>query len=432
MTKRKIFQKTILENKYIPHKPTVPQAQFLLLDELEALYGGAAGGGKSDALLMGALQYVMIPNYSAIIFRRTLRDLQLPDALIPRSHEWLEGFTDVRWRGDTNTWYFASGATLSFGYLQHETDKYRYQGAQFQYIGWDELTQFEESQYRYLISRVRRLLDSNVPLKVRAASNPGGVGHDWVKDRFVTDITRPFIPARLHDNPYLDRENYMLGLMQLDPVTRKQLLEGDWSARESGGLFKREWFREYKEEDLPEYYPRICRFWDMASTAEREGGNPDYTCGVLMGRSRKEYYVLDVIRGRYNPAQAEEIIYNTAKKDEKKYGIKLKILMEEEPGSSGKYTIFHFTKDVLAGFPFHGVRTTGSKENRAAPCSSAVEQGLVYLPSYAPWKNDYIDELEAFPAGKYKDQVDATSGAFRYLSRGGMGPIQVATGRVDK
>ena len=427
-TRKKIFQKTILENKYITHTPTVPQARFLLLDELEALYGGSAGGGKSDAILMGALQFVMVPNYSSIIFRRTLRDLQLPDALIPRSHEWLEQFKELKWRGDTNTWYFPSGATLTFGYLQHETDKYRYQGAQFQYIGWDELTQFEESQYRYLISRVRRLKDSNVPLRIRAASNPGGVGHDWVKQRFVMG-DKTFIPARLYDNPYLDRESYEMGLMQLDPVTRKQLLEGDWSARQAGGLFKREWFQEYT--DLP-IFPKVCRFWDMASTEKRTDNNPDYTCGVLMGRAKSEYYVLDVVRGRWNPAQAEAIIRRVAERDEKDYGDKVKILMEEEPGSSGKYTIYHFAKDVLAGFPFYGIRTTGSKENRAAPYSSACEQKLIYLPESAQWRLDYVDELEAFPESRYKDQVDASSGAFRYLSRGGLGPIQASTGVVVK
>ncbi len=130
---------TILENPWIPHEPTPKQAEFLLLPDREAFYGGAAGGGKSDALLMAALQYVEVPNYAAILFRRTFADLALPGALMDRSQEWLSG-TEARWNERDKTWTFPSGATISFGYLEHENHKYRYQSAEFQFIGFDELT----------------------------------------------------------------------------------------------------------------------------------------------------------------------------------------------------------------------------------------------------------------------------------------------------
>jgi hypothetical protein len=123
--------------RYIAHRPAVPQATFLLLNCYEAMYGGAAAGGKSDALLMAALQYVDVPGYSAILFRRSYPDLALPEAIMSRSKEWLKQ-TDAHWNEQSKRWTFPSGATLSFGYLDIEDDKYRYASAEFQFIGFDE------------------------------------------------------------------------------------------------------------------------------------------------------------------------------------------------------------------------------------------------------------------------------------------------------
>jgi len=222
--------------RFIPHKPHAKQKEFLKLDCLEALYGGAAGGGKSDALLMAALQYVDIPSYSALLLRRSYTDLSLPGAIMDRSHDWLEG-SGALWNDRDKRWTFPSGATLTFGYLDNERDKYRYQSAEFQFIGFDELTQFPEGWYAYLLSRLRRLQDSRIPLRARSASNPGGVGHDWVLRRFISQENEGhrFVPATLADNPFIDQVSYAQTLQNLDPTTRKQLLEGLW-IRDSGGL----------------------------------------------------------------------------------------------------------------------------------------------------------------------------------------------------
>lgn len=231
---------------YIPYYPEPPQEAFLALDRLEALYGGAAGGGKSDALLMGALQYVDLPGYAAILFRRTYADLSLPGALMDRSKTWLAG-TDARWVDVDKTWRFPSGASLSFGYLQSTNDKYRYQSAEFQYVAFDELTQFPKDDYLYLFSRLRKPEGSVIPLRMRAATNPGGAGHRWVRQRFLTKEPDPdvveteaerrariFIPAKLADNPHVDQAAYREALGQLDPQTREQLLNGDWNTRPPG------------------------------------------------------------------------------------------------------------------------------------------------------------------------------------------------------
>ena len=229
---------------FMPQEPTPKQREFLELDCLEALYGGAAGGGKSSALLMAALQYVHVPGYAALILRRTYADLALPGAIMDRSHDWLAN-TGATWLGTEKKWTFPSGATLSFGYLETERDKYRYQGAELQFIGIDELTQWPEAPYRYLLSRLRRLAGSNVPLRARAASNPGGVGHDWVRKTFVesVDPQRRFVPANLRDNPHLDAAEYRKSLARLDENTRRQLEDGDW-VRDVGGLV----YSGYREE----------------------------------------------------------------------------------------------------------------------------------------------------------------------------------------
>lgn len=221
---------------YCPHTPHPKQALFLSLDCLEAGYGGAAGGGKSDALLMGALQYVNVPSYAALVLRRTYADLALPGAIMDRSHEWLAG-TDASWNGTDKRWTFPSGASLSFGYLDTDRDRFRYASAEFQFVGFDELTQFPERWYLFLFSRLRKARGVDIPLRVRSATNPGGIGHEWVRRRFLSGAADapPFIPASLDDNPSIDADGYRASLAQLDPGTRAQLLNGVW-IRDSGGL----------------------------------------------------------------------------------------------------------------------------------------------------------------------------------------------------
>ena len=390
------------------------QYAFLMAPQREVLYGGAAGGGKSAALLIGALQYVDIPGYSAILFRRSYTDLALPGALMDRTQEWLRR-TDAHWNDLTKTWTFPKGGTLTFGYLSHTNDRYRYQSAEFQYIGFDELTQFPENDYRYLFSRLRQVKVgqvSSVPLRMRAASNPGGIGHDWVKQRFVTEGStheRAFIPAKLADNPSLDAEGYIRSLSELDPITRQQLLNGDWTARHGGTKFKREWF------DIVDVAPpesRFVRYWDLAATFPEAGEDPDWTTGLKLGlHTNGSFYVADVVRFRETPQVVEAKIARTAEID----GVGCAIRMEQEPGASGVMTIDHFARKVLLGYDFRGVRTSGAKEERANPVSAAAERRQIKLVK-ANWTTAFLDEIEAFPLGSHDDQVDALSGAYQELA----------------
>lgn len=365
---------------------------------------------------MGALQYVTVPHYSAIIFRRSYRDLALPGALMDRSKEWLMP-TDAQFKGQDNTWVFPSGAKLAFGYLDTDADKYRYQSAEFQYIGFDELTQFEEDKYRYLFSRLRRLTNSHIPLRMRSASNPGGIGHEWVKQRFMIegyDYNRIFVPAKLQDNKHIDQQSYIKSLNNLDPITRRQYLEGDWSARHGGSVFKRESFKIIQEP--PAYLERLIRYWDMAATKPKPDrkSDPDYTVGALLGTQGGRIYVLDIQRRREAPQDIEALIRNTAAIDHSLYGHKVTVCMEQEPGSSGVAQTNYYQREVLAGYTFKAVKSTGSKAERAGPYSSAVDVGNVSVLQ-AVWNSAYFDELEAFPMGSHDDQVDASSGAYSQL-----------------
>jgi predicted phage terminase large subunit-like protein len=413
-----LFAKTVLLNRWIKQKPTAKQRAFLELDGLEALYGGAAGGGKSSCLLMAALQYVDEAGYNAIILRRTYRDLALPGALMDRSKEWLLG-SAARWNEIEHCWTFPSGARLQFGYLESEADKYRYQGAEFQGIFPDELTQFTESQYTYLFSRLRRLKESNVPLRLWGASNPGGLGHNWVKQRFIVEgekYGRAFVPARLKDNPFLDQASYELSLQKLDPVTRKQLLEGCWEAQ-VGTMFHRDWFRVVEPQDVPSDLRKI-RFWDLASTEADRGKDPDWTAGVLAALDKGQLYVFDVVHFRGSPKQTEDKIRKTAEDD----GKDVQVWMEEEGGSSGKIASDHYARHVLLGFNFHAIRSTGDKVTRAGPLSSCTERRNVLLVR-GNWINAFLDEAEVFPEGEHDDQIDASSNALNTLANVSPKPI---------
>lgn len=425
--------------KYIPHVPTPKQAAFLLLTCKEAFYGGAAGGGKSEALLMGGLQYVDVKGYAGIIFRKTYADLVKPGALIERAKEWLFRFDDVRWDEKNKRFEFIRRygphkevwSILQFGYLETPNDKYNYQGGEYQYIAFDELTHIDESSYLYMFSRLRKLKGVNIPLRVRSASNPPDDDRGlWVKKRFIDEgpkYGRVFIPAGLDDNPYLDREAYEASLAELDPVTRARLRDGNWEIVRKGNMFKREWFGFV---DAPPRYRRRVRFWDMAASDPEEAkrkkrsSEPDYTVGLLLSEANGIYYIEDIVRVRKRPHETELIQLNCAKAD----GFSTMIREEQEPGSSGIATIDQKARRLFVGYNYAGVRSTGSKVTRAMAVSAAAERGQIKIVRGCPHLEEFFQELEQFPGGIHDDMVDALSGAFLVL---GQTPRDVAPIGID-
>jgi predicted phage terminase large subunit-like protein len=373
---------------------------------------------NSSALLMSAMQYVDIPGYSAIIFRRTYADLALPGAIMDRFQSWMAKYDDVRWNGNNYTAVFPSGARISFGYLNNQQDYLRYKGAEFQFIGMDEVTEIRESDYRYMFSRLRRPATgplAQVPLRMRSACNPAP---NWVRQRFIVEGTekgRVFVPSKLTDNPGIDADSYRQALQALDPVERKRLEEGDWWATTLGTMFDRASIVLLDQNDMPAITStaRAVRFWDLAATEPSYSNpNPDWTVGTLMLFDQGVAYVLDVKKARVRGEKVEQLIAQTAYED----GPLVAIRMEQEPGSSGKALVDQYARYVLSGYDFGGIRATGDKVTRARPFAAAVANGNIRCLR-APWLTDWMDELSSFPeACDHDDQVDSVVGAFTHLT----------------
>jgi hypothetical protein len=243
-----------------------PQTEFLAASEREVLYGGAAGGGKSYALLADPMRYFGNPNFMGLILRRTNDELR---ELIWKSQElYPRAYPGAKWQEKKSQWIFPSGSRLWFTYLERDEDVLRYQGQAFSYIGFDEITQHATPfAWDYMRSRLRTT-DPSLPVFMRATTNPGGPGHGWVKAMFIDPspantafpardldtgevlrypeshalagkalFFRRFIPATLKDNPYLyEGGQYEANLLSLPEMQRRQLLEGDWNVAQGAAF----------------------------------------------------------------------------------------------------------------------------------------------------------------------------------------------------
>lgn len=274
--------------------PQPRQVEFLSRWEDEALYGGAAGGGKSEALVMEAIRQVHIPHYKGLILRKTYP--QLTELIEKSLKYYTKAFPNARYNASEHTWHFPSGAKIVFGSMQHTKDKLNYQGKAYDFIAFDELTHFTYEEYIYLSSR-NRPNGPGTRCYIRATANPGGIGHGWVKDRFITaapsmttiweDVeielpngtkekrrrSRIFVPSSVFDNrALLDNDpGYITRLASLPEAERKALLYGDWNSY-SGQFFMewrdnpehyrdRKWTHVIEPFDIPDYWP-IYRSYD--------------------------------------------------------------------------------------------------------------------------------------------------------------------------
>ncbi len=430
-----------LASRLSPHKPSAKQQLFLDLNSLEAFYGGAAGGGKSEALLMAALQFVDVPGYAALILRKDTQRLQLAGGLIPRSHEWLHD--KAVWNGGRKQWRFPSGATLSFGYLAHPLDKYRYGSSEFQFIAFDELTEFAEEDYLFLFSRLRRVNDLDVPLRMRSASNPGGIGHVWVKERFVGQETREeskvrnqesasdrvFIPALIADNPGLNQQEYCRSLAHLPAVLRERLMNGDWSVQEEG-LFQQQWLRYYMlvGEGAQEQYEirtpdgrviaaipvsacrRFCTI-DPAGTSadkarESRGRPASHTVVQVWDQPRGEAAKYLFLRHSWRGRVGFDGLVKVIREMHRAWRPEQLWIENEKLGQAAV--------DILyPELPLETVATSGrDKITRAAPLILKFEQGEILLPQLnTTWRLDFESELLSWTGrdDQPSDQIDAAA-----------------------
>ncbi|SLN31927.1 phage terminase large subunit [Oceanibacterium hippocampi] len=436
-----------------------PQEAFLSSPADIAIYGGAAGGGKSFALLLEPLRHIARKGFGAVIFRRNAKQVRNEGGL------WDEAATlyaalGGRPRESQLEWIFPAGTRIGFAHLEHERSKYDWQGAQVPLIGFDELTHFSESQFFYMLSRNRSTC--GVRPYVRATCNPDADSWvarliDWWIDQrsgrpiaeragrlrwlirsgrdliFDDDRERlkaahadsqpkslTFIPASVHDNPVLLAADpgYLANLNALDLVERERLLGGNWKVRPAGGhYFRRGYFPIV---DAAPAEARRCRHWDLAATLASEGRDPDWTVGCRMARSADgRFFVEHIERFRGTPGQVEQAIRNTAQAD----GPAVTVSLPQDPGQAGKAQARAFAR-LLAGHVLRIAPEQGTKLARAAPFSAQCEAGNVALVR-GTWNEALLTELESFPLG-HDDQVDAAAGAFATLvdaTQAAQGPI---------
>lgn len=422
-----------------------PQTRFLSTRADEALYGGAAGGGKSSALVAMPLRWVDHPRFRGLLLRRDTT--QLADLWDKAVEVYPRAFPGAKSDSSKLMWKFPSGARIWFTHCQYDDDVSRFDGQEFQFIGFDELTHFTRSQYVKINARLRG--PAELPKITRSTTNPGGDGHEWVFGRygpwlnpehptrvepgqalhylknddgsetFVEKGTpksrsRVFIPARLSDNPHVGEE-YAGQLNELDAVRREQLKNGNWLIKPGAGkYFNRAW---WKFATMVPAAARGIRYWDRAATEQKtKGDDPDWTVGLRIWEYEWLYFIDDVVRFRGTPQTVEATIKATAMAD----GKRVTVGIEQDPGQAGKFEAEYYVRE-LAGWTVKTFPVMKDKITRAGPASSQVEHGNVFLvvqPGAPPrWLETFIQELEGFPDAGHDDQVDTLSGGFAALRR---------------
>lgn len=344
-------------------------------------------------------------------------------------------------------WRFPSGAKVQFAHMEHDNDRFNWQGSQIPLIGFDELTHFSWQQFMYMFSRNRSV--SGVPSYIRATTNPdpdSWVRHmiSWwideqtgfaIPDRsgivrwFVVesdkviwaetkkeltdkDPTRlpksfSFVASTIFDNKILlERDpTYLASLKALSRYEREQLLMGNWNVRPSAGIFFQRTFF-YVIDVLPKNLTFV-RYWDRAATKKTENNNPDFTVGLKLAKdSQGVFYICDVVRLQESPLQVQNAIKNTASQD----GTLCKIGIEQDPGQAGVSEVDLLIR-MLSGFSVKPYKVQKDKVTRASPVSAQAEAGNIRVLR-APWNEDFFRELENFPEAAHDDIVDALSGAF--------------------
>lgn len=437
-----------------------PQEAFLSTPADIAIYGGAAGGGKTFALLMEPLRHIKVKDFGATVFRRTSPMITTEGGLWDTSAE-LYQTVGAKPRQMPLRWTFPSGAKIEFHHLQYDKDVYNWQGAQVPLIEFDELTQFTKKQFFYLLSRNRSLC--GVKPYMRAATNPDP--DSWVKDmvRWYLDdegeypdpeksgairymvrsgddilwfdtiaeakeyahdidpglepLSFTFIPSNVYDNKILlDKDpGYLAKLKALPRVERMRLEQGNWKIRATAGtIFARTDFEIIDSAPQPD---REVRFWDRAaSEPTAEYPDPDWTAGVKMQRTGNTFIVTDVTRCRKKAGEVKQLIKNTASQDSRA----CQIGMFQDPGQAGKFEVSDYYT-TLAGYKLITVKETTKKYLKWQPFASQAQAGNVKLLR-GSWNDAFLSELENLSENEkeygHDDQGDAASGAFEVLTTG--------------
>lgn len=426
------------------------QERFLASPADIAIYGGAAGGGKSFGLLLECVRHSRNAKFGAVVFRRTFPQITREGGLWDNSMELYAPMGATPNQTELQ-WTFGSGARVKFAHLQHEKDKLDWQGAQVPLLCFDELPHFTESQFFYLLSRNRSLC--GVKPYVRATCNPDADSwvakliEWWIDEESGLPIPeragvvryfvradeqiqwastekelieqygpefRPksltFIPASIYDNKTLLQKNpeYLANLLALPLVERERLLKGNWKVRnEAGKVFNRDWFEVV---DAAPAGGKDVRFWDLAATEKKlASDDPDYTAGVKIRKLGDAYYILHAVQRQAAITEADRMMTNTASQDGKQCAVRWEI----EGGASGKRESLRLTQ-LFAGYDCKGIRPEGDKITRAKGLAAQAEAGNVKVVR-GDWNEELLNHLHNQPQINHDDLMDAASGAFNDL-----------------
>lgn len=428
-----------------------PQENFLATSADIALYGGAAGGGKSFALLLEPLRHINNKDFGAVIFRRTTKQVTNEGGLYDTSENI---YPLLKAKPTYLSWKFPRGSTVTFAHLEHEKNVQDWQGSQLPFIGFDELTHFTKKQFFYMLSRNRSTC--GVKPYIRATTNPDKkswvrkfidwwIGEDGyaIPERsgvirwfyVINDVVQwgdnkeelmlkfpemgsiappksfTFINSKLSDNKILMEKDpgYLANLLALSKADREKLKDGNWNAEDKAGeFFQKHWFRV---EAVPPVCKKVIRYWDRASSEKEEA---DYSVGIKLGLAPDGfYYVLDMVRVKASPGKLENIIRNTAIQD----GIRCEVYVEQDPGQAGVADVDNYIKNVLKGFIVKANKVSTDKVTRAKATSAQAERGNIVVCA-GKWNEDFFTELETFPDGEHDDIVDSLSGAYNMMIAG--------------
>jgi len=433
--------------------PQPAQTRFLSSPADIAIYGGAAGGGKTWALLIEPLRHIKNGNFGAVIFRRTYPQITLEGGMWDESGKVYPLLGGKPNQNDL-AWTFPAGMRISFAHMQYEHTKFNYQGAQIPLIGFDQLEHFTESQFFYMLSRNRSMC--GVRPYVRGTCNPDPdswlveflawwIGEDgypiperagalrwfvrqgdkmmWADtagellEKYPETLPKSltFIPASVYDNKILlDADpGYLANLMALPYVENAQLLGGNWKIRPAAGkVFNRSWFSTV---DAVPSGGVECRFWDFAATEKKtKGPDPDFTAWVAIRKVGGNWYVTD--SQQVQQVDTDGLFTNTAQQDRarcKASGTHYMVRWEEEPGSAGKKETRRLAR-LLAGFDVGGVRPEGDKLTRSRALASQSQAGNVKLLAGA-WNEEWLRHMHNIPDGAHDDIHDAGAGSFNAL-----------------
>ena len=441
-----------------------PQTQFLQSPADIAIYGGAAGGGKTYALLLEPTRHLHNKNFGAVIFRRLIPSIKIEGGMWDESQGIYPQIGGSPLKGDL-LWRWPNGVKITFAGIEYESDKYKYHGAQIALLQFDQLEEFTESMFFYMLSRNRSI--SGVKPYVRAGANPepGWLANFldwWIEEDGFANLERAgvlrwfvrrgeqlhwgnseeelvkkfpeeypksvtFIPASVYDNKILLEKNpeYLSNLMALPPVDRARLLGdpkrgGNWKIKpEAGKVYNRSWY-SYRG-DLPDGGVD-CLYWDLAATEadfKTKGKGPSFTAAVNMRKVEAEYFIHHCYADQIGPAEVEkqfvELSHQMAAKALWSKTI-FKVRWEQEPGSAGKRESRRLVQ-LLDGLDAKGLSVRAEKFVRGRAFASQSEARNVFLIT-APWGEVWLDHMHNQPDTPFNDIHDATTGSYNVLSQG--------------